>query len=95
MKIRWLSTAENDLVALINYIAEDNPHIAINIFNTIRISVEKLKMFPFLGREGRVENTRELIIPYYPYIIVYRITKDILILAVFHTSRKWPNEFKD
>jgi addiction module RelE/StbE family toxin len=93
MIILWLSTAQRDLEALTDYIAEDSPQTALQIFNTIRRSVEKLKAYPQLGREGRVEKTRELIVPHLPYVIVYVITKEIRILAVLHTSRKWPDEF--
>jgi len=93
MKIFWLAAAERDLDALTDYIAENNPRIALQIFITIRQSVEKLKIFPSLGREGRVEETRELVIPQLPFIVVYTITKEIRILAVLHTSRKWPTEF--
>ena len=93
MTILWLVSAEHDLEALTDYIAEDNPNTALQIFNKIRFSVEKLKIHPYLGRDGRVKHTRELIIPNLPFIVVYSISKEIRILAVFHTSRKWPKEF--
>jgi len=93
MIILWLVSAEHDLEALTEYITEDNPKTALQIFNKIRLSTEKLRSYPFLGREGRVERTRELTIPNLPFIVVYSITKEIRILAVFHTSRKWPNDF--
>ena len=93
MKILWLITAERDLDALIDYITEENPKTAIRIFNAIRQSVDQLKSYPSLGREGRVERTRELVIPNLPFIVVYTIKKDIQVLAVLHTSRKWPDEF--
>ena len=95
MSILWLAIAQHDLDSLTDYIAEDNPKIALQIFNTIRQSVEKLQKFPLLGRDGRIEHTRELIIPNLPYIVVYTIAKEIRILAVLHTSRKWPNELSD
>ena len=49
---------------------------------------------PGIGRTGRVDGTRELVIPRLPYILPYQ-TKDrvIRILAVMHTSRKWPEIF--
>ena len=93
MTIRWLIAAERDLVDLSEYIVEDNPRTALQIFNKIRLSVEKLRTHPYLGREGRVKRTRELVIPNLPFIVVYSIANEIRILAVLHTSRKWPNEF--
>lgn len=93
MNILWLAAAEHDLDELIDYITEDNPQAALQIFTTVRLTVEKLKKFPSLGRQGRVERTRELVIPSLPYIVVYTVTKEIRILAIIHTSQKWPTEF--
>lgn len=93
MKIVWLTSAERDLDALIDYIAEDSPETALQIFATIKHTLEKLAIFPLVGREGRVEGTRELVVPSLPYIIVYKEAKEIWILAVLHTSRKWPSAF--
>jgi toxin ParE1/3/4 len=93
MTILWLVSAEHDLEAFTDYIAEDKSSTALEIFINIRLSVVKLKVHPYLGREGRVKQTRELVIPNLPYIVVYSVTKDIRILAVLHTSRKWPKEF--
>lgn len=92
MNIVWLTTAECDLDALIDYIAENNPQTAIQIFQRINTSIKKLSKFPYLGREGRIEKTRELVIPQLPFVVVYTIAKEIRILAILHTSRKWPVE---
>lgn len=92
MKILWLASVENDLIALCDYIAEDKPSTGLRIFGVMRQSVEKLKLFPLIGREGRVEKTRELVIPNLPFIIVYFVTKDIKTIAVLHTSIKWPDK---
>ncbi|MBP9718930.1 MAG: type II toxin-antitoxin system RelE/ParE family toxin [Candidatus Levybacteria bacterium] len=93
MKIVWLLSAQQDLESLTDYIVEDNPRTALEIFTIIKHTIEKLAIFPFAGREGRVENTRELVIPQLPYIVVYQTVKEIRILAVLHTSRKWPSTF--
>lgn len=93
MTILWLTSAEQDLEALTEFIAEDNPNIALQIFSKIRLSVEKLKTHPYLGRVGRVRQTRELVMPNLPFIVIYSISKEIRILAILHTSRKWPKEF--
>jgi toxin ParE1/3/4 len=93
MIILWLSSAERDLESLTDFIAENSPQTAIQIFNTVRQSVEKLRTYPLIGREGRVERTRELVVLNLPYIVVYMVTEEIRILAVLHASRKWPNEF--
>ena len=49
---------------------------------------------PGIGRTGRVEGTRELVIPGLPYILPYQVEDRVIrILAVMHTSRKWPEAF--
>jgi toxin ParE1/3/4 len=94
MKIVWLATAERDLDALTDYIAEENPQAALRMYDTVRRSVDRLGSFPQIGRIGRVEQTRELVIPKLPYIVVYSIVpQEVRILAVLHTSRKWPDSF--
>lgn len=90
MKIIWLASAENDLAALIDYISEDNPQTALDIFTTIRDTVGRLALYPYAGREGRVKRTRELVVPRLPYIVVYVVASEIRILALIHSSRKWP-----
>jgi toxin ParE1/3/4 len=94
MNIIWYPAAERDLFALADYIAEDNPQAALRVYDTIRKSVDRLAAFPHIGRIGRAEKTRELVIPGLPYIVVYSIDgQDVKIWAVYHTSRIWPDTF--
>jgi len=54
----------------------------------------ELQHHPELGRPGRVPKTRELVVPNLPYILPYYIKKkEVRILAVMHTARKWPDDF--
>lgn len=94
MKIKWLDTAITDLAAARNYIAQDNPAAAVRIAKRITQSATLLREHPEIGRSGRVPNTRELVVPDTAYIIPYRvINKNIEILRVLHTARKWPENF--
>ena len=83
------------LLAIQDYIARDNPSSAFEVAQHIRVAVAQLQDHPKIGREGRVRRTRELIIHGVPYIVPYRIKrKEIQILSVYHTSRKWPESFE-
>ncbi|WP_146144702.1 type II toxin-antitoxin system RelE/ParE family toxin [Phreatobacter cathodiphilus] len=54
----------------------------------------RLSVLPFGGREGRVANTRELVVVACPYIVVYRRESSaVTVLAVMHTARLWPRRF--
>jgi len=55
-----------------------------------------LTTFPQSGRTGRIGGTRELVVPRTPFIVAYRIKDETIdILAVHHTSRRWPERFEE
>ena len=54
-------------------------------------SVETLTNQPHSGWPGRIDGTRELVVPGTPYVIPYRVRAGRLeLIAVFHGKRKWP-----
>ena len=94
MKVTWLEGALQDLKEIGRYIAEDDPAVAYRVLTKIEASTNSLQRHPQLGHPGRVPKTRELVVSGLPYIIPYYIkSQEIRILAVMHTSRKWPDEF--
>ncbi|MBI4837663.1 MAG: type II toxin-antitoxin system RelE/ParE family toxin [Nitrospirae bacterium] len=93
MKIKWLSDAVDDLIAISGYIANDNPNAARNVAERIKDSVNSLSEHQGIGRAGRVEGTRELVVSGLPYIIPYRVKNNVVeILRVLHGARTWPEE---
>ena len=94
MRIRWTEPAAAALGRIQDYIANENPRAAFEVVQRIRIAVSQLEAHPGVGRTGRVRGTYELVIHDLPYIVAYRIKKkDVQILSVCHTSRKWPETF--
>lgn len=94
MHVVWLEDAVNDLKMIGDYIAEDDPEAAYRVLTQIQAAADSLSRHPEMGRPGRVEKTRELVIAGLPYILPYYIKKnEVRILAVLHTSRKWPGDF--
>lgn len=92
MKLGWTRQAKNDLLQNTAYIAQDNPTAAEQVATRILRNARLLALFPKIGREGRVKDTRERPIPKTPYLLVYEITAGRLrILRVYHASRKWPD----
>ena len=95
MKIRWTKPAIQALESIQDYIVQDNRHAAYEVAQKIHEMVKRLREYPQLGRPGRVRGTLELVIPGLPYIVPYRVKKgEVHILTVFHTSRKWPQDFE-
>ncbi|MGH6664096.1 MAG: type II toxin-antitoxin system RelE/ParE family toxin [Pseudolabrys sp.] len=95
MIIVWSPQAVADLVALRDYIAEDDKAAAQRIaLHIIRNIEDLLADHPDMGRAGRVPGTRELMDPRTPYIVPYRVRDNrIQVLRIYHGSRKWPERF--
>lgn len=94
MKVVWAVPAELDREQIIFFIAEDNPDAAIAMDDLIGNEAQKLALSPFIGRLGRVPETREWVI-HKNYILVYQCDEEndvVYITAVLHTSRQWPPE---
>ena len=89
MKLIWTDPSIDDLRSIREYIARGSDFYAANLVEQVVLSVEKLLLFPRLGRvvpEAQDENIRELV--YQSYRIIYRVARErIEILAVVHGSR--------
>jgi toxin ParE1/3/4 len=93
MAVKWTKTALANLVAIVEYIEQDNPERAKSFALEIQSKTNSLSEFPDMGRTGRVAGTRELVI--HPnYIIPYRVRGELVeILRVQHVARRWPKRF--
>lgn len=93
MKIVWTELALSDLNSAHEYIAQERPVAAIRVVEKIEKSLEAIRRYPDLGRPGRISGTREIVVPDTPFIIPYRIrAKRLEILAIIHSSRRWPDQ---
>lgn len=94
LRVRWLRKALANLEAHAQYIARDNPDAARRVVAAIERSVAVVARYPASGRPGRVDGTRELVVPGAPYILPYRVRgQAVEILRVLHAARKWPPTF--
>jgi toxin ParE1/3/4 len=85
MTIRWLISALKGLKVVRLRISQDNPRVANVVADRIEQSVERLAEFPYSGRNGTREGTRELVVTGLPYLLVYRIVgSEVQILRLFH-----------
>jgi addiction module RelE/StbE family toxin len=91
VRLEWSAPASEDRDAIFDYIEADNPSAAINIDDRICEQIGCLSRFPELGRPGRIDGTRELVIVRTPYIAAYRIEDDtVIILRILHGAQRWP-----
>ncbi len=90
MKVRWSEEADRDRDEIVGYIWVDNPLAAQRMDGLFDVAASRIADFPYLGREGAVAGTRELI-PHPSYRLVYEITdSEVIIHALIHTARQWP-----
>jgi toxin ParE1/3/4 len=91
--LRWSLGAHRDFRNIIEWLSDHNPEAASRIADRIQASVGMLKTHPRLGRLGRVDGTRELIISGSPYLVIYEIApaeQQVLIVRILHSARRWP-----
>lgn len=91
MRIAWSASAFSDRDVIFDYIEADNPAAAARVDSVIEAQAEPLTEFSEMGRKGRMDDTRELVVTGLPYVIVYRIEGEVVrILRVLHSAQQWP-----
>lgn len=93
MIVVWLPKAISSRDAQLDYIAENNPVAAIEYGDLVAQQVNQLSTYPELGRAGRKQGTRELVISRTSFVVIYRVKlaeKRVEILRVLHSSQQWP-----
>ncbi|HEY4249964.1 MAG TPA: type II toxin-antitoxin system RelE/ParE family toxin [Roseomonas sp.] len=94
MQIAWTKAALAHLDQIQDYVAQDNPTAAYRLaLDLTERASHALTDHPMLGRRGRAKGTREFILSDISYILVYRVTDRVEILAVIHAAREWPEQF--
>ncbi len=89
--VKWVRKALRNLEQAYEYVASDNPDAAVQVVLKLQAAAEQLAEYPLLGKLGRVETTRELVIAHTPYILVYRVKdQGVEILRVLHGSKRYP-----
>ena len=92
MRLRWTNESIADLRAIHRYIAREDRAAADRLVQRIRGAVlAQLRQFPYSGRPGRVNGTRELVVSGTPSIVAYRLRDGVTeVIRVIHGSRQWP-----
>jgi toxin ParE1/3/4 len=88
--LEWRQAAREDLLAIVDYISDDNPAAAQALKDEIEAKVSRLLDHPKLYRSGRVPGTREMVV-HRKYVVIYNQDKTtISILRVLHGAQQWP-----
>ena len=92
MRVVWTNYAVQDREQIFDYIALDSPSAALAVDGALSKQLNLLKEFPEIGRSGRVEGTRELVVRGTPFIVAYQVRMDsVLILRILHGAQQWPD----
>lgn len=88
--LEWRETARADLLAIVDYLSDDNPDAAQRLKDDIEAKASKLPEHPKLYRAGRVPGTRELVVRS-NYVVIYTEDADtVTVLRVLHGAQQWP-----
>ena len=88
--LKWRQTAREDLLAIIDYIADDNPDAAQELKDEIESRAAGLLEFPQMYKAGRVAGTREMVVRENYAVVYAELALEIVILRVVHAARQWP-----
>jgi len=93
VKIDWTAQATRDLDGAGAYIARENRQAAGRVVLRISEAAARLSDFPRIGRLGKLDGTRELVVAGTPFVVVYRVVDGLVeILRVIHGAQHWPDE---
>lgn len=92
MNVNFTPEARADLIAVRDWISQDDERAADRVLSRIRQAAVILGQFPMMGRVGLVEGTREFSVTGLPYVIVYQLVTatDLDVLTILHTRRQYP-----
>ena len=88
MQLKWTEEAAADLEHIVDYLFEHAPEEAPDIIRSI---YKYACVTSDLGRQGRKQGTRELVLPSLPYVVIYAAAGDIVyVVRILHGAQKWP-----
>jgi len=92
LNVSFTPQARDDLAAIRDWIADDDPRAAERVVSRIIQTAMMFGQFPMLGRAGQVAGTREFSVVGLPYLIVYTIASEteVDVVTVLHTRRLYP-----
>jgi toxin ParE1/3/4 len=91
--IRYLKTAEKDLIDIFNYITQDKPSAAAAYLERFDNSISGLALNPFIGivpRDGRLKRLGYRILVVDKYLVFYVVkSKIVQIRRIIHGARQY------
>jgi toxin ParE1/3/4 len=96
MKLRFTPRATANIVEIADYLHARNPAAARRVRADIYDGLQKLILFPHIGRRQKVEGVRRIVTRKYAYLVYYLVdetAEEIVVLSVKHPARR--REYED
>jgi len=94
MRVIWSAASVRHLQEVVEYIQGESVRGATTVRRRILETVKRVGQAPQSGRTGRIDGTREAVVPGTAYIVVYQISvQRVEILGIWHGARLWPDVF--
>ena len=94
MEIEWTKIAQEDFDEIMRSAAGFGSATKRKLASTVEKAIGQIATFPRSARIGRSDETRELVLRGFPYVLVYRVTSERLtILTIRSSARRWPASF--
>ena len=94
--LRNLRAAREEFAEAVRRYTEQRAGLGVEFFDEVAATTARLEVYPEIGAPVSQDRlTRRLLVPRFPYQVVYRLTpSEIVILAVAHLKRR-PNYWKN
>jgi len=94
MTVIWSAASVRHLHEVVDYLQGESARGTVTIRRRILDTVRRIGQMPHSGRTGRIEGTREAVVPRSPYIVVYQVSAQAVeVLGIWHGARQWPESF--
>ncbi|SHL51387.1 Plasmid stabilization system protein ParE [Sphingobium sp. YR657] len=91
LPVFWMPRARDDRFKQIDFLARHDAETAIRMGDAIAAAALAVGINPDISRVGRIAGAREFAIPDTPFILVYRIEDEaVVVLRILHNKRRWP-----
>jgi toxin ParE1/3/4 len=87
MKLRWTPRAVADLEEIGDYLVMAAPQAWEHLLQRLEHLTDLLLDFPLMGKPGIVPETREFVLTGTPYILVFQINDDVVIIVSVRDGR--------
>jgi toxin ParE1/3/4 len=94
MTVIWSNTAVGHLEQILDFQQGVISGGSITARRRILEAVRRVGQMPKSGRVGRIDGTREVVVPRSPFIVVNQLSEGaVKILGIWHAARLWPEPF--